>query len=69
MFSFWGDTVLDPFCGTGTTMLAAMKCGRNSIGIEIVEDYCRMAFKRLNAENQDLFRKDVINSISSACVL
>jgi len=60
MFSFWGDTVLDPFCGTGTTMLAAMKCGRNSIGIEIVEDYCRMAFKRLNAENQDLFQKDVI---------
>ena len=60
MFSFWGDTVLDPFCGTGTTMLAAMKCGRNSIGIEIVEDYCRMALKRLNAENQDLFRKDVI---------
>ncbi|MEJ2704925.1 MAG: site-specific DNA-methyltransferase [Sedimentisphaerales bacterium] len=26
MFSFWDDTVLDPFCGTGTTMLAAMKC-------------------------------------------
>jgi site-specific DNA-methyltransferase (adenine-specific) len=60
MFSFWGDTVLDPFCGTGTTMLAALKCGRNSIGIEIVEDYCRMAFKRLNSENQNLFRKDVI---------
>ncbi|HEX9020051.1 MAG TPA: site-specific DNA-methyltransferase, partial [Nitrospirota bacterium] len=30
MFSFHGDTVLDPFCGTGTTMLAAMKAGRNS---------------------------------------
>ena len=35
-------------------------CGRNGIGIEIVEDYCRMAFKRLNSENQDLFRQDVI---------
>jgi len=35
-------------------------CGRNSIEIEIVEDYCRMAFKRLNSENQDLFRQDVI---------
>jgi hypothetical protein len=35
-------------------------CGRNSIEIEIVEDYCRMAFKRLNSENQDLFRKDII---------
>lgn len=60
MFSFWGDTVLDPFCGTGTTMLAAMKCGRNSSGIEIVEEYCRMAYKRLNSEYQDLFRKEVI---------
>ena len=35
MFSFWGDTVLDPFCGSGTTMAAAMKWHRNSIGIEI----------------------------------
>jgi len=35
-------------------------CGMNSIGIEIVEDYCRMAFKRLNSENQDLFRKNII---------
>ena len=35
MFSFWGDTVLDPFCGTATTMLAAMQSGRNSIGVEI----------------------------------
>ena len=63
MFSFWGDTVLDPFCGTGTTMLAAMICERNSIGIEIVEEYCRMAFKRLTSENQDLFRKNVITYV------
>ncbi|TAN44566.1 MAG: site-specific DNA-methyltransferase [Nitrospirae bacterium] len=55
MFSFWGDTVLDTFCGTGTTMLAAMKCGRNSIGVEIDEEYCRMALHRLRAEGQDLF--------------
>jgi len=54
MFSFWGDTVLDPFCGTGTTMLAAMKCGRNSIGIEIDEEYCRMTLDRLKAEARDL---------------
>ncbi len=56
MFSFWGDTVVDPFCGTGTTMLAAMKCGRNSIGVEIDEDYCRMALHRLRTEGRDLFR-------------
>jgi len=57
MFSFWGDTVLDPFCGTGTTMLAAMKCGRNSIGVEIDEEYCRMALHRLRSEGRDLFRE------------
>jgi DNA modification methylase len=56
MFSFWGDTVLDPFCGTGTTMLAAMKCGRNSIGVEIDEEYCRMALHRLRTEGLDLSR-------------
>jgi modification methylase len=55
MFSFWGDTVLDPFCGTGTTMIAAMKCNRNSIGIEVDEAYCSIAANRLRDENQNLF--------------
>jgi DNA modification methylase len=55
MFSFWDDTVLDPFCGTGTTMLAAMKCARNSIGIEIDAKYCRMATNRLRKEHGDMF--------------
>ena len=54
MFSFWGDTVLDPFCGTGTTMLAAMKNERNSIGIEIDEEYCHMTLDRLKAEEKGL---------------
>lgn len=55
MFSFDGDTVLDPFCGSGTTMLAAMKSGRNSIGIEIDEEYCRITATRLKKEAKDLF--------------
>ncbi len=55
MFSFQGDTVLDPFNGTGTTMLAALKSDRNSIGIEIDLHYCRMALKRLHYENASLF--------------
>jgi site-specific DNA-methyltransferase (adenine-specific) len=55
MFSFWGDTVLDPFCGSGTTMIAAMKCNRNSIGIEVDEEYCNIATNRLKDENQNLF--------------
>jgi site-specific DNA-methyltransferase (adenine-specific) len=55
MFSFWDDTVLDPFSGSGTTMVAAMKWHRNSIGVEIDHDYCRMAARRLMHENSDLF--------------
>lgn len=47
MFSFVGDTVLDPFMGTGTTNLAASKWGRNSIGIEIEPEYFEMAVNRL----------------------
>jgi DNA modification methylase len=55
MFSFTGDTVLDPFCGSGTTMVAALKTGRNSVGVEIEPEYCRMAARYLKAENSDLF--------------
>lgn len=55
MFSFVGDTVLDPFCGTGTTMIAALRSGRNSIGVEIDPEYCRMAARYLKAETADLF--------------
>lgn len=55
MFSFAGDTVLDPFLGSGTTMLAAMKAGRSSIGIEIDRDYCRAAAVKLKHEQMTLF--------------
>ncbi|MCL6451780.1 MAG: site-specific DNA-methyltransferase [Acetobacteraceae bacterium] len=54
MFSFAGDTVLDPFCGTGTTMLAAIKAGRNSVGVE-GPLYCRLALARLEREAGTLF--------------
>jgi site-specific DNA-methyltransferase (adenine-specific) len=55
MFSFTGDIVLDPFCGTGTTMVAAFRAGRNSIGVEIDPDYCRMVARFLKAETTSLF--------------
>lgn len=55
MFSFYGDTILDPFCGTGTTMLAALKTGRNSIGYEIDPEYLHMAADRLHRETTDMF--------------
>lgn len=46
MFSFVGDTVLDPFAGTGTTSLAAARAGRSSIGIEIDPTYVEIAKDR-----------------------
>ncbi len=76
MFSFTGDTVLDPFCGSGTTMLAALKNGRNSTGVEIDRQYCRMAAKRLKSENSGLFaptelvfeKAEVESSHQTVCV-
>jgi DNA modification methylase len=50
MFSFAGDTVLDPFLGTGSTTVAAIKAGRNSIGNEIEPKYLDIARKRIIAE-------------------
>ena len=48
MFSFVGDTVLDPFLGTGTTTEAAIKANRCSVGYEIEEKYLEIARRRLN---------------------
>jgi DNA modification methylase len=55
MFSFVGDTVLDPFLGTGTTSLAAARCGRNSVGVEIDPNYFASARRRLTASTAGLF--------------
>jgi DNA modification methylase len=63
MFSFVGDTVLDPFMGTGTTTVAAAKWGRNSIGFEIDSHYYKLAQKRISEETSSLFSKTEIRSI------
>ncbi len=55
MFSFVGDTVLDPFLGTGTTTIAAAKWGRNSLGYEVDEHYYKLAKKRVTEETSSLF--------------
>ena len=60
MFSFVGDTVLDPFMGTGTTALAASKCGRNSVNFEIDQEYLDLAAKRLESELSTLFSDPVV---------
>ncbi|TAK26117.1 MAG: site-specific DNA-methyltransferase [Chloroflexota bacterium] len=49
MFSFVGDTVLDPFLGSGTTTAAAIQAGRNSIGVEAEPSYVALAQRRLAA--------------------
>ena len=61
MFSFVGDTVLDPFLGTGTTTIAAARNGRNSIGFEVDEHYFDMADKRIAEETSSLFSKTTID--------
>jgi modification methylase len=60
MFSFVGDTVLDPFMGTGTTALAAAKCGRNSVNFEVDKVYLEFAAQRLQRELSTLFSNPVI---------
>jgi DNA modification methylase len=60
MFSFVGDTVLDPFLGTGTTALAAANCGRNSIGYEIDAEYLAYAHKRICEKTAGLFTTSTV---------
>jgi site-specific DNA-methyltransferase (adenine-specific) len=49
MFSFVDDVVLDPFAGTGTTLVAAAQAGRHAVGVEIDPGYARMAKERLGS--------------------
>jgi modification methylase len=61
MFSFVGDTVLDPFLGTGTTSVAAASVGRNSIGFEVDDHYFGQAHKRIVNETSLLFSHATID--------
>jgi len=47
MYSVYGDTVLDPFLGTGTTTLAALACGRNSVGCELDQNFASFLEEKL----------------------
>ncbi len=50
LFSFVEDTVLDPFLGSGSTLIACALLNRKGIGVEIDEKYCRLAKKRITSE-------------------
>ena len=72
MFSFVGETVFDPFAGSGTTSLAAKNLGRNSIGYEINKDFEPIIREKLGADQirlgndaKVIFTEDEIGNVSS----
>lgn len=72
MFSFYGETVLDPFAGSGTTALAAKNLNRNSVGYEINSEFIPLIEEKLGARQKDMngttyeFVKQVENKIDRA---
>ncbi len=59
LYSYVGETVLDPFLGSGTTMKVARFLKRNSIGIEIIRDLEKIIRKKMGFEiNSDMFNKE-----------
>ena len=57
LFSFVGDVVLDPFLGSGSTLIAAVMNNRKGVGIEVDDEYCEMAKKRILEETNLLNKK------------
>lgn len=64
MFSFVGDTVLDPFLGSGTTCLAAKNLNRRSIGYEINEDYLPVIKEKVKGDLNIIFQKNPVIDFS-----
>ncbi|MEM3737067.1 MAG: site-specific DNA-methyltransferase [Candidatus Bathyarchaeia archaeon] len=67
LFSFVGDTVFDPFLGSGTTLLACLETNRIGIGVEINRNYCELAIRRLKEHGifQEKLEK-MLKTVSSA---
>ena len=51
LYSYRGDVILDPFCGSGTTCLAAAQNGRHYLGFDISAEYCALAEKRISTDS------------------
>lgn len=64
MFSFAGDTVLDPFVGSGTTSLAAKNLSRNSAGYEINSKFIEMIKQKLDVGVGKMFNNSTVNFIN-----
>jgi site-specific DNA-methyltransferase (adenine-specific) len=58
LFSYKGDTIFDPFLGSGTTMKVAKMLGRNSIGIELSDEYLEKAKEKIGTNQTTLFNQD-----------
>jgi len=56
MFSFVGDTILDPFLGSGTTMLASKNLNRNSVGYELNKNFLSIIKEKVGVDKEGLFR-------------
>jgi site-specific DNA-methyltransferase (adenine-specific) len=52
LFSFIGDTILDPFIGSGSTLIACVSLNRKGIGVDIEEKYCELAASRVKKESK-----------------
>lgn len=57
ILSYENDTILDPFLGSGTTLLACKNLDRNGIGIELSPEYCEIANKRIEKAKEELKQK------------
>ena len=63
MFSFVGDTILDPFLGSGTTILAAKNLNRNSVGYEINKKFLPIIKEKISIDKEELFKGAVFEII------
>ena len=62
LFTDEGDLVLDPFVGSGTTCTVAQKLRRNSVGVEILAEYCDLAEEEIEVGDYQLFEKRAKNA-------
>jgi site-specific DNA-methyltransferase (adenine-specific) len=54
LYTWQEDVVLDPFAGSGTTLIVGLELGRKVVGIEIEEKFCKLIVKRLKMVNRKL---------------